>query len=186
MRRPYIRLIGAGLILLAAGCASPKFKPSAYKAAQDRFGAIALPAGAPVCVCPVIDKLSPEARKGLAADFTPWVFVTEALEAELKAAGASTRRPAFSFGPDFLDLQKAIREHARPEDRAVYLGTELWVLSPTLWILDAQILSPRGELLFAKRALCSVWGYLKVDEQQLVHMTLRQILADPRFKAALQ
>jgi hypothetical protein len=172
--------------LLASGCTTSRYKPAPYKPAQDRFGAIALPLGAPVYVCPVIDSLTQHDRKQLAPDFTPWTFVTEAIEAELKVSGAAPRRPDFAFGPSFESLRKEIRERAKPEDRIAYLGSDLLMLSPGLWILDAELISPRGETVFGKRALFATQGHLKIDEQQTLHMILRQILADPRFKAALQ
>jgi hypothetical protein len=122
----------------------------------------------------------------LAPDFTPWTYVTEAIEAELKISGTVPRRPSFEFGPSFEALRKGIREQAKPEDRIVFLGSELLMLSPGLWILDAEVVSPQGEAVFGKRALFMTRGTLKIDEPQTVHMLLRQILADPRFKAALQ
>ena len=173
-----------GLALLAAGCATPGYRPPPYQAAQDRFGSIALPAAARIGVCPVIDKLSPECRKRLAPEFTPWTYVTEAIEAELRASGLSPFRPAFEFGPAFVDLQGTVKKQGAPAQPTVYLGTELLWLSRTRWILDAELISPKGEVLFAKRGLCAIWSG-EYDEQKIVHMTLRQILADPKFKAAL-
>lgn len=180
--------IGLTLALLGAGCVGPAYAPGPYKAAQDRFGAIELPAaGQTVAVCPVIDRLTPENRKRLKPVFTPWTYVTEAFEAELRASGLKPVRAAFAFGPSFAELQKAIREQPADETaRKVYLGTELLFLNSSMWILDAELISPKGEVLFAKRGLSSVWGNATIDEQQVIHMVLRQILADSRFKAALQ
>lgn len=179
-------LAALALALLAGGCASPSYAPPPYRAAQDRFGVIELPAaGKTIRVCPVIDRLTVENRKRLAPAFTPWTYLTEAIEAELRASGVKPERVTFAFGPDFRDLREAIQKQAGADEKAVYLGTELLQLSPSIWIVDAELISPKGEVLFAKRASSSVWGNLAVDEQQLLHMTLRQILADPRFKAAL-
>lgn len=179
-------LAGFGLAVLAAGCVSPTYAPAPYKAAQDRFGVIDLPkAGKTVVVCPVIDRLTPENRKRLSPLFTPWTYVTEAIEAELRVSGVKPIRPVFAFGPDFRDLREAIQKQAGADEKAVYLGTELLTLSPSIWVVDVELISPKGEVLFEKRASSSVWGNLAVDEQQLIHMLLRQILADPRFKAAL-
>lgn len=184
--RNFSCLAALGLILLAAGCAAPKlYAPAAYQPAQTRFGAIELPAGKTVYVCPVIDRLSPAARKKLSPDFTPWSYVTEALENELRASGVATRRPGFAFGPGFREWREAVMAKANKEEKAVYLGTELLVLSPARWVMDVQVASPDGELLFEKRGLCALWN-TAVDEQKILHMTLRQILADPKFKAALQ
>jgi len=179
--------LGLGLALLAAGCAAPTYAPGPYKAAQDRFGALGLPvSGATVVVCPVIDRLTPENRKRLAPTFTPWTYVTEAIEAELREAGLKPERADFAFGPSLEGLREAIRAQTDAAvARRVYLGLELLALTPSLWILDAELISPAGDVLAAKRAHSSVWGHLAVDEQQMIHMLLRQILADPRFKAAL-
>ncbi len=180
-------LVVFGLAALMAGCASPTYAPAPYKAAQDRFGRIELPAaGKTVVVCPVIDGLSLENRKQLSPTFTPWTYVTEALEAELRASGVKPVRATFAFGPGFREWREAVQKQAVAGENKVYLGSELRQLFPAIWIMDAELISPKGEVLFAKRALSSVWGNLAVDEQQVVHMMLRQILADPRFKAALQ
>ena len=82
-------------------------------------------------------------------------------------------------------MREAIRNQPESASRdRLFLGTELLTLTPALWILDAELISPRGECLFAKRAIASTWGTLPVDEIQQVHMLLRQVLADPRLKAA--
>lgn len=189
MRAACPRLAAAGLILAllaGGGCVSPSYAPAPYKPAQDRFGAIPLPAsGAKLVVCPTIDRLSPANRKRLSPAFTPWVYLTEALEAELRTSGLTPDRAAFAFGPSFEALREAIRNQPESASRdRLFLGTELLTLTPALWILDAELISPRGECLFAKRAIASTWGTLPVDEIQQVHMLLRQVLADPRLKAA--
>ncbi len=189
MPQPSFRVVlaGLGLALLAVGCASPTYAPTPYAAAQDRFGVIELPTtGKTVVVCPVIDRLSLENRKRLSPAFTPWTFVTDALEAELRASGVTPVRAKFAFGPGFRELREAVQKQAGADEKSVYLGTELLMLTPSIWIIDAELISSKGEVLLAKRGLSSVWGNLKIDEQQVIHMTLRQILADPVFKAALQ
>jgi hypothetical protein len=79
-----------------------------------------------------------------------------------------------------------LSEKADQSENAVYLGTELLWLSPGRWTLDAKLLSPLGRVLFEKRGICVVFGVPKVDTQEVTHMAIRQILADPVFKRVLQ
>lgn len=195
----------ATVVLLTGGCVA-KYTADRYEAAQDRFGAIALPTAKKVYLCPAIDSLPPECRQFLDPKFTPWAHTTDAFEQELKASGIYPVRPEFAFGPSFESLKQVISEKANKSENAVYLGTELLWLSKRQWSLDAKLFSPTGKVLFEKRGICialgiqkaegqetkalSVWEIQeqsqKVDTQEVTHMVIRQILADPSFKQALQ
>ena len=174
-------------VALAGGCASSGgYAPAPYRAAQDRFGPIALPTAKKIYVCPTIDSLTPENRKRLAPSFTPWAYATDAIEQELKASGVVPVRPSFAFGPSFESLRQVLAERADKRENAVYLGTELLWLGPNRWTLDARLFAPSGGTLFEKRGFCVMLGGNRVDAQEVTHMALRQILADPRFRTALQ
>jgi hypothetical protein len=179
-------LILSPLLLPFGGCASPKYAPQRYTAAQDRFGAITLSTTKKVYVCPTIDSLPSECRKCLDPKFTPWEHATDALEQELQASGLTPVRPDFAFGPSFEDLKEVVAEKARRSENAVYVGTELLWLSPERWTVDARLLSPAGDTLFEKRGTCVILGSGTLDAQEITHMALRQILADPNFNGALQ
>ena len=218
LRHPLHALL---LLLLTAGCAMPRFAPPRYEAAQDRFGPIRLATTNRVYVCATIDSLTPENRDWLEPSFTPWEHVTDAIEKELKASGITPVRTSLAFGPGFEDLQRALAQKANPNEKAVYLGTELLWLSPHRWTLDARLFAPSGAVLFQKRGICMLLGagpdnlreaesisapvqpqrqnqnsfFVPVEDaptnqaafvQEVTHMTLRQILADPKFKEALQ
>ena len=172
-------------LALSGGCMSQKYSAEPYRAAQDRFGAIALATSKQVYVCPTIDSLAPECRKHLASKFTPWEHATDAIEKELQASGVQPVRPAFACGPSFDSLKQAVGEKAVKGEKAVYLGTELLWLAAGRWTLDAKLLDPTGKVLFEKRGICVVLGVPKVDAQEVTHMALRQILADPLFQQAL-
>lgn len=173
--------------LLAGGCASAgRYSLERYQPAQDRFGVIALPKAKKVYLCPTIDSLPPECRRFLDPKFTPGPYTADAIEQELKASGIQPLTPAFSFGPSFDSLQTVLAEKADPRENAVYLGTELLWLAPGRWSLDAKLLSPAGKPLFEKRGICVIFGGQAVDEQDVTHMVIRQILADPNFKKAIQ
>ncbi|MFZ4395135.1 MAG: hypothetical protein ACOYOU_05845 [Kiritimatiellia bacterium] len=219
LRYPLCALL---ILLLAAGCAMPKYAPPRYEAAQNRFGSIELVTTNRVYVCATIDSLTPENRDWLAPSFTPWEYVTDAVEKELMASGVTPIRAPLTFGPGFDDLQRTLAQKANQSEQAVYLGTELLWLSPHRWTLDARLFAPSGAVLFQKRGICMILGsgqdnlreaaiinapvqpqnqnqnsfFAPVDDdsptnqaayvQEVTHMTLRQILADPKFKEALQ
>ncbi len=174
------------VLALANGCATSGYAPPRYQAAQNRFGAIHLTTNQKVYVCPTIDSLTPANRKRLDPQFTTWEHVTDAIEQELKASGIAARRTTLAFGPGFDSLQHVLREKANKAEKAVYLGTELLLLEPNQWALDAKLFAPNGNVLFEKRSICVEYGSEKVDTQEVTHMALRQILADPRFQMALQ
>lgn len=175
------------MFLLAAGCVTPeKFTPARYQAAQERFGAIRLTTAKKVYVCPTIDSLSPENREFLAPGFTPWAYATDAIEQELKASGLHPVRTTLAFGPGFDSLQQVLSQKADRAEQAVYLGTELLVFTSNHVTVDAKLLNPSGGVLFEKRGLCVVFNVCGTNMQEVVHMSLRQILADPKFQAALQ
>jgi len=178
--------LSAALALAVCGCAGPKYAPGAYRAAQDRFGAIVLTCNKKLYVCPAIDNLAPECRKRLAPSFSASAHVTQAVEAELKASGLAFVRADFASGVNLAGLKQILVEQPRKNEQAVYLGTQIRWLADDRWTLDAELLSPAGEVLFEKRGFCIVLGYPRVDTQEIAHMALRQILADPKFKAALQ
>jgi hypothetical protein len=182
--------VRAGSLLIAlslavCGCVGPKYAPAPYKPAQDRFGAIVLSSTGTLYVCPAIDNLAPECRKRLAPSFSASAHVTQAVEAELKASGLKPVRAGFASGANLAGLRQILSEQPRPSGPAVYLGTQIRWLADDRWTLDAELLSPAGEILFEKRGFCMVLGVARVDAQEVAHMTLRQILADPKFKAAL-
>ena len=174
------------MLLLAAGCATEGYLPPRYQAAQNRFGAIRLTTTKKVYVCPTIDRLTPENRAWLDEKFTPWEHVTAAMEQELTASGLQPVRATLTFGPGFDSLQRSLADKANKNEKAVYLGTEILWLSANQWSLDARLFSPAGTVLFEKRGICAVFGTDKVDTQEVTHMALRQILADPGFQKALQ
>ena len=174
------------LLLLAAGCESTGYKPPRYQAAQNRFGVIKLTTTKKVYVCPTIDSLTQNNRAELDPSFTTWEHVTDAIEQELKASGITPVRPTLALGPGFDSLQRVLAEKANRAEKAVYLGTQLLWLSPQQWSMDARLFAPSGAVLFEKRAICAVLGTSKIDTQEITHMTLRQILADPGFQKALQ
>lgn len=173
------------IILLCAGCVS-KYAPKSYQPAQDRFGKIQLATQKKVYLCPTIDCLDPRCRTLLDPKFTPWSHVSDAFEKELKASGLNPVRPVFEFGPSFNSLKQVVAEKADKSENAVYLGTELAWLSGAQWTVDAVLLSPKGEELFKKRGICVIYGRQKIDDQEVTHMTIRQILADPKFKEAIR
>ncbi|MEI8243617.1 MAG: hypothetical protein WCI17_10150 [bacterium] len=175
------------VVLLAAGCATTeKYAPPRYQAAQDRFGAIRLATGKTLYVCPAIDSLTPENRALLKPEFSPWEYATAAIEQELKASGLKPVRAALAFGPGFDSLRRVLAEKANHTEKAVYLGTELLVLSSNHLTLDAKLLDPAGAILFEKRGLCVVFDASGTNVQEVTHMSMRQILADPKFQEALQ
>ena len=173
------------LLAFASGCATPGYIPARYQAAQNRFGAIHLPAGKKIYVCPTIDRLTDDDRERLDSSFSAWEHVTDAVEKELRASGISPVRATIAFGPGFDSLQQAVREKAVKSEKAVYLGTELLRLTPNRWTLDARLFDPAGTVLFEKRGLCVVFD-TGPDAQEVAHMALRQILADPKFQAAIR
>jgi len=175
------------IAMLCGGCVSqPKYIVERYQPAQDRFGTIALPTAKKVYLCPTIDSLPPECRRLLDPQFTPWTHATDAIEQELKTSGINPIRPDFAFGPGLDSLKQAISEKANKTENAVYLGAELLWLTAGRWTLDAKLFAPTGNLLFEKRGMCVVLGLEKADAQEVTHMVLRQILADPQFKQALK
>ena len=174
------------LLLLAAGCETTGYKPPRYQAAQNRFGTIKLTTTKKLYVCPTIDSLPKNNRAELDPSFAPWEHVTDAIEQELRASGLTPVRATIAFGPGFDSLQHVLAENAKRAEKAVYLGTQLLWLSPQEWSMDARLFDPSGAVLFEKRAICAVLGTDKVDTQEITHMTLRQILADPGFQKALQ
>lgn len=176
----------AAVMALVSGCAADRYAPVRYRSSQDRFGAIVLPTTKTVYLCPTIDNLPPDCRDFLYSKFTPWEHVTDAIEQELKTSGINPVRPRFSFGPGFESLKQVITEKANKAENSVYLGTEILWLTAGRWTLDAKLFSPTGDMLFEKRGTCVVFGLNKVDTQEVTHMALRQILADPQFKMALQ
>lgn len=184
--RVWIFLPLVAIMVLVSGCAARKYAPVRYQSSQDRFGAIILPTTKIVYLCPTIDSLPPDCRNFLDPKFTPWEHATDAIEQELKASGINPVRPGFSFGPSFERLKQGIAEKANKTENAVYLGTELLWLTAWRWTLDAKLFSPTGDVLFEKRGTCVVFGLNKVDTQEITHMALRQILADPQFKMVLQ
>ena len=177
-------------LTLTCACSQKKYAPARYTSAQDRFGDIELQTVKKVYLCPTIDSLQPKCRKLLDPAFTPYEHVTDAFEKELLACGVTPLRPDFEFGPDFDSLQQVIKEKANQSENAVYLGTELLWLSRGQLSLDAKLYDPSGTILFEKRGVCMIFGLLN-DEvgkegQEIAHMTLRQILADPQFNQVLQ
>lgn len=183
VRRFYLVL--AAMSILLGGCAT-KYSAERYKTAQDRFGAIALSTAKKVYLCPTIDSLPPECRSSLDPKFTPWQHAMDAFEEELKTSGIKPERPAFAFGPGFDSLKQVITEKANKSENAVYLGTDLLWLAPDRWTVDAELLSPSGTTIFQKRGMCVVLGLQKRDPQEVTHMAIRQILADPKFIQALK
>lgn len=173
------------LLALAGGCATSGYIPPRYQAEQNRFGAIRLTAGKKIYVCPAIDRLTTEDRERLDSSFTAWEYVTDAVEKELRASGLAPVRATIAFGPGFDSLQQALREKAAKSEKAVYLGIELLRLTPNRWTLDAKLFDPAGAVLFEKRGLCMVFDN-RPDTQEIAHMALRQILADPRFQNAIR
>ena len=179
--------VTTGLLFLCSGCVSaPKYMPTCYESAQSRFGTIPLPAAKKFYLCPTIDSLPADCRSVLDTKFIPSSYTTDAIEQELKTSGLNPVRPDFTFGPGFDPLKQSISEKADKSEKAVYLGTELLWLSAGLWSLDAKLFSPAGDILFEKRGICSVNDIPQLDSQMVLHMTLRQILADPKFKQALE
>jgi hypothetical protein len=187
LRAGRVVLTLACLVVLSAGCAAPKkYAPTRYAAAQDRFGDISLQTTKKVYVCPTIDRLPPGCRDLLDPKFTPWEHVTDVIEKELTASGITPVRPGFEFGPGFDSLKQVVSEKADQSENAVYLGTELLWLAPGRWTVDAILLSPAGTSLFEKRGTCVIYGFGAVDEQEVTHMAIRQILADRSFREAMQ
>ena len=174
------------ILMLAAGCASEGYAPPRYQAAQSRFGAIHLTTTKKVYVCPTMDRLTPENRAWLDAKVTAWEHATDAVEQELKASGLKPVRTTLAFGPGFDSLQQVLADKADKNEKAVYLGTALLWLSAHEWSMDARLFAPTGAVLFEKRGICAVFGSDKEDTQEITHMALRQILADPAFQKALQ
>ena len=172
------------LLFLAGGCETTGYAPQRYQAAQDRFGAIQLKTTRKVYVCPTIDSLTAENRARLDPKFTPWEHVTDAVEKELVASGLKPVRTTLAFGPGFDSLQRVLQEKASKSEKAVYLGIELLLLNANQWALDAKVFTPDGVVQFQKRSICVVYTE-KVDTQEVTHMALRQILADPNFQTAL-
>lgn len=173
--------------LLSGGCATPhKYSAERHKPAQDRFGAVALSTAKKVYLCQTIDSLIPECRDLLDPKFTPWEHAYDAIEQELKASGLTPLKPDFTSVPSFDSLKQRLTDRANKSENAVYLGTELIWLSGAQWMLDAKLFAPTGVVLFEKRAICMVIGLKKVDAQEVTHMTIRQIIADPKFKEALK
>lgn len=173
------------MALLLGGCAE-KYSPQRYQSLQSRFGAIALSTNKKVYLCPAVDSLPSECRKSLDPKFTPWQYATDAFEEELKTSGVTPQRPAFAFGPGLDSLKQAVTEKANKSENAVYLGTDLLWLSPNRWTVDAALFSPKGDTLFQKRGICVIFGLQKGDDQEVAHMAIRQILADPKYKQALK
>lgn len=108
------------------------------------------------------EALPPENRKHLAPGFTPGIFLTAALEAELQAAHVPTA----------------------PQDKGLYLAATLHWFSPHKIVFDAGLYAEHGEPLFVKRAYCAAHNSTRPFDGILVE-ALRQILADPKFAQAL-
>lgn len=177
----------AAVLLLLTGCATPQlYGPKQYEPAQDRFGVIDLASSKKIYVCPTIDSLPLDCRQQFDPGFVPGEYTTDAFEKELNASGIVPVRTTFSFDPSFDSLKQAILDNADRTESAVYLGIELLWSKSHLWALDAKLFSADGDVLFEKRAICAIYGANPVDQQEMTHMTLRQILSDPQFRKALQ
>jgi len=180
-------LVLSAIVLLSGGCATTsKYSAERYKPAQDRYGAISLHTAKKFYLCPTIDSVVPECRKLLDPSFTPWTYATDAIEQELKVSSVNPIRPEFTFGPSFDSIKQVIAEKANKSENAVYLGTELLWLTGSQWTIDAKLYAPTGDLLFEKRGICIVLGVTTNDAQEVTHMAIRQIIADPKFEQVLQ
>ena len=122
--------------------------------------------------------------------FTPYEYVTDAIEKELLASGITPERISFDTGPDFDSLQTVIKEKSNKSEDAVYLGTKLLWLDRMQLSIDAKLYSQAGEIVFEKRGICIIYGSLNdpkgKEGNEIAYMTLRQILNDPQFKQVLQ
>jgi hypothetical protein len=186
MRAKLAPLPGLLLLGLAAGCVTSEgYKPARYQAAQSRFGAIKLTTDRKVYVCAAIDRLEPGNRAAFAPGFVPWEYATDAVELELKASGLAPVRAPLPSGAGLDDLRRIIAAQANRGEKAVYVGVELLVVSAQHWALDAKLFDPAGNLLFEKRAICVVDEVGERAAQEVVHMALRQVLADPKFQAGI-
>lgn len=183
---PQFLIALAVVALLSGGCATSKYSAERHKSAQDRFGSVTLSTEKKVYLCQTIDSVIPDCQKLLDPKFTPWEHAYDAIEQELKASGLTPLKPDFTSAPSFDGLKQILADRANKSENAVYLGTELIWLSGSRWTLDAKLFSPNGVVLFEKRGICMVIGIEKIDAQEVTHMAIRQIIADPKFKEALK
>ena len=176
-------------LMLTCSCAK-KYMPARYLSSQDTLGEINLQSSMKVYLCPTIDSLPKSCRNMLNKKFTPYEYVTDAIEKELLASGITPERVSFDTGPGFDSLQTVIKEKSNKSEDAVYLGTELLWLDRMQLSMDAKVYSPSGEVVFEKRGICIIYGPLNdpkgKEGNEIAYMTLRQILNDPKFKQVLQ
>ena len=185
-----LRFIIPSMLLFFVCSCTQKYKPASYQSAQDRFGIIELQTSKKFYLCPTIDNLPSACRKLLHKTFTPYEYATDAIEKELVYSGVIPERFKYETGPYFKSLQDVIKEKSNKSENAIYLGTELLWLDNQQLSLDAKLYNPSGEIVFEKRGICLVFGPLNdpkgKEGQEIAHMTIRQILNDPKFNQVLQ
>lgn len=218
-----------GLLVVALwlnGCSTtpePKFGLKRYQPVPEKYASLQSSPDKRVYLSPFIARLDPRNEKLLDRKFSVSVYLTDALEQELKSAGLSPQRTGFEVGKELSRAAKVISQRANAQERAVYVAGEvLWFgpvdmftdatsghvdkldttsdISQTRVAVDVNVYSASGEILFAKRGLCSLvdsvtagtmtrprrWLEKPETSQFATQMALRQIVADPAFQKALQ
>jgi hypothetical protein len=182
-----LRCAVAGVALLGwSGCAGKLYTPPPYAAAPDRFGAIHLAPTKKIYLCPAIDGVAADCRATLDKKFTPYSYLTDALEKEFAAAGVTVQQPPFEIGGSFTGASETIKNHTPHEENAVFFVSELVCITQWKVTFDAKVYSGSGDLLFEKRGLCIVLQVPPPESQLVTHMALRQVLAAPEFAKVLQ
>ncbi len=235
LMKVFTRGIGqlAGILAVATlinGCQTgPRFALPPYQPASQNFAAVQLAPARKVYLCPVIARLDRSNARLLDPNFQVSAYLTDAWEQELNAAGVKPELAQFKPGAALSGMPKTIARQPHRPANAVYVASEVLWFGPvdtfsdhqggldaesetyqSRVTIDVAVYSPGGELLFAKRGLCSLvdsttreanssdngmkstrpkqWGWMEKpqDSQTATQMALRQIIADPAFQKALQ
>ncbi len=223
----------AGILAVATlinGCKTgPRFALPPYQPASQSLAAVQLAPARKVYLCPVIAGLDRSNARLLDPKFSVSEYLTDALQQELNAAGVKPELAQFKPGVALSGMSKTIARQAHRPANAVYVASEVSWFGPvdtfsahqsgmdaksetfqSRVTIDVAVYSASGELLFAKRGLCSLvdsttreasssdngmkstrpkqWGWMEKpqDSQTATQMALRQIIADPAFQKALQ
>jgi hypothetical protein len=179
-------LAGISLLAIFGGCASHRitFSLPAYQANANRSYQVA--SQRTVIVSPLFDRLPAEAHDGFDPTFSPSGYLTNAVEAELAAAGIAHDRVGFAFAPSFEGLQQALQGGALNHEESVVLaGAVTHFPDDRVVSCDFKVYSAHGALLFEKRCLCMGFAF-GGGSAYAPHMVMQQLFADPNFQKAIQ
>jgi hypothetical protein len=206
-----LSIAALGVFALAAwGCASNKFMPARYS--PDMEGHVRIAGAKTVVLAAPYDFITPEERLTYDRRFNPSFYLEDMLQSELRASGVQFVPAKFDCGASFEDLARTLLRGADVPDNCVILASALvWFPDVSAVACDVKVFSPKGELLFEKRGLCTtLWNYWnprgapsvpfdaslandnparEKDYEAYIRAersVMRQIFADPDFQKALK